>query len=182
MAVFGPALPPAMDTWPPETEDWPGRLHTVADVPSRSFSLQGTSLRKPTQKMISEAVRLYEGMNASNRMHYVHMLWHRKPHLASELRLRLGRSDLLSHKRQAEADRRSHMAAIRRMGLQALAAAAAARAREAAAAGGPAAAYPLAIEEVPADEEAALAGGLGIEDGPADMEEDVRALGFEESN
>ena len=34
---------------------------------------------------------------------------------------------------------------------------------------------------MPADEEAALAGGLGIEDGPADMEEDVRALGFEES-
>ena len=177
MAVFGPALPLAMDIWPPVPEAEEERLHAVADVSSRLLGLGGATLRKPSEKMISNAVRIYESSNASNRIHYVNLLWHKRPHLASALRWRLERLRQLSRRREADASRRYHMAAIRRMGVQAGAAEAAISANgrlQAALAGGPAAANPFPIEDEP----------LAIEDEPAaaegEMEEAVRAIGFEE--
>ncbi len=135
MAVHGPALPLAEDKFPPDPSI--ERVHAVADVSSCTFSLLGTSNKPPTKKEVAEALMSYTDMSASERMHFIHNMWHRRPKLATELREALGREDTLARKRQAEAARRYRMAQIRFVGQSALEAAAAADARDAAAAPAP---------------------------------------------
>ena len=96
------------DTEPPVVGDC--QVHSVADVCSRSFSIERANFSEPSEDAVRHALYVYWRSTASQRVHLLNFGWHKRPGLSSGVRKLMHRNEQLRRNR----DKMRYRRAVRR--------------------------------------------------------------------